>query len=85
MARFRSKLGELAVAVLLMEVLLPEPLSFTVMANVADAPFAIFPTLQVIVPTVPTDGAEHAAPCEFNETNVELAGTGSFTTTAAAL
>jgi hypothetical protein len=45
-----------------MEVLLPDPLSFTVIVKLADAPLAIFPRLQLIV-TVPTGEAEQGAPC----------------------
>jgi hypothetical protein len=49
-AGFGSKLAALAVAVFIIDVLLPDPLTFTVMVTLAEAPFAIFPKLQLIVP-----------------------------------
>jgi hypothetical protein len=83
-AVFGSKLGELADAVFVIDVLLPEPLTLTVRVTVADAPFAMFPKLQVMVPTVPTAGTLQEEPPPFRETNVAFAGTGSFNTTAVA-
>jgi hypothetical protein len=83
-AVFGSKLGELADAVFVIDVLLPEPFTFTVRVTVAEAPFPMFPKLHVIVPTVPTAGTLHEAPPEFSEKKVAFAGTGSFNTTAVA-
>lgn len=48
---FGSKLGELATAVFVIDVLFEDPEIFTVMVTVAEAPLAMFPKLQVIVPT----------------------------------
>ena len=83
-AKFGSKFGELAVAVLIIEVLFVAPPIFTVIVKVTVAPLAIFPGLQVTVPTAPIAGVVQATPPEFRETNPEFAGTGSFITTAAA-
>src|SRR4030095_1888513 len=84
LAGFGSKLGELATAVFVIDVLFADPESFTVTITVAEAPLAIFPRSQVIVPTWPTAGTEQDAPLEFSETNVDGAGTGSTKLTAAA-
>ena len=81
---FGSKFGDIALAVLLIEVLLVAPPIFTVMVKVEVAPFDRFPMLQAIVPTEPTAGDVQATPPEFKETNPEFAGTGSFISTAAA-
>jgi len=82
LARFGSKLGELATAVFVIDVLLVDPETFTVMVTVAEAPLAMFPRLHVIVPTWPAAGAVQDAPPEFIETNVDEAGTGSSKFTA---
>jgi len=84
LAGLGSKLGELATAVFVIDVLLLDPETFTVMVTVAEAPTAMFPRLQVIVPTCPTAGAVQDVPPEFIDTNVDGAGTGSFNVTAAA-
>jgi hypothetical protein len=84
LAGFGSKLGELATAVFVIDVLFVDPEIFTVIVTVAEAPLAIFPKLQVIVPTWPTAGAIQDAPPEVIETNVDGAGTGSTKVTAAA-
>jgi len=81
---FGSKLDELATAVFVIDVLFVDPETFTVMVTVAEAPTAMFPRLQVIVPTCPTAGAVQDVPPEFIDTNVDGAGTGSFKVTAAA-
>ena len=84
LAGFGSKFAELALAVFVIDVLFVDPAIFTVMVTVAEAPVAMFPTLQVIVPTWPTGGAEQGTPPEFIEINVDAAGTGSVKVTAAA-
>jgi hypothetical protein len=84
LAGLGSKLGELATAVFVIDVLLLDPETFTVTVTVAEAPTAMFPRLQVIVPTCPTAGAVQDVPPEFIDTNVDGAGTGSFNVTAAA-
>jgi hypothetical protein len=84
LAGFGSKFGELATAVFVIDVLFVDPDTFTVMVTVVEAPTAMSPRLQVIVPTCPTAGAVQDAPPEFIETNVDGAGTGSFKVTAAA-
>jgi hypothetical protein len=53
LAGFGSKLGELATAVFVIDVLFVDPEIFTVMVTVAVAPLAMFPKLQVTVPTWP--------------------------------
>jgi len=84
LAGFGSKLGELATAVFVIDSLFDDPETFTVMLTVAEAPLAIFPRLQVIVPTCPAAGAVQDAPPELIDTNVDKAGTGSSNVTATA-
>ena len=57
LAGFGSKVGELATAVFVIDSLFDDPETFTVMVTVAEAPLAMFPRLQVIVPTWPAAGA----------------------------
>jgi len=76
LAGFGSKLGELTTAVFVIDSLFDDPETFTVMVTVAEAPLAMFPKLQVMVPTWPAAGAVQDAPPEFIETNVDKAGTG---------
>jgi hypothetical protein len=82
LAGFGSKLGELATAVFVIDVLFVDPEIFTVMVTVAVAPLAMFPKMQVIVPTWPASGAVQDAPPAFIDTNVDSAGTGSSNVTA---
>jgi hypothetical protein len=84
LARFGSKFAELATAVFVIDVLFVDPETFTVMVRVVEAPTAMFPRLQVIVPTWPTAGAVQDAPPVFSEINVDDAGTGSLKVTPAA-
>jgi len=82
LAGFGSKLGELTVAVLVIDDLFGNFEICTVMVTVAEAPLATFPRLQVTVPTWPGAGAVQDAPPEFTDKNVDSAGTGSTKVTA---
>ena len=81
LAGFGSKLGELTAAMFVTDSLFADPAICTVMVTVAEPPLAMFPKLQVTVPTWSTAGAVHNDPPEFIDTNVDSSGTGSFNVT----
>jgi hypothetical protein len=56
-------------AVFVIDSLLADPEICTAMVTVAEAPLAMFPKLQVTVPTWPATGAVQAAPPDYSARN----------------
>jgi hypothetical protein len=82
LAGFGSKLGELTTAVFVTDAGTGGSEIRTVKLTVAEAPLAMFPKLQVTVPTCAGGGAVQDAPPEFIDRNIDCAGIGSTKVTA---
>ena len=82
LAGFGSKLGELTTAVFVTDAGTGGIEIFTVKLTVTEAPLAMFPKLQAIVPPCASGGVVHAAPPEFIDINIDCAGIGSTKVTA---
>ena len=82
LARLGSKLGEVTVAVFVVDDGTGGFETRTVKLTVAEAPLARLPKLQVMVPPCASGGVVQEAPPAFNDRNIDSAGTGSTKVTA---
>ena len=84
LAGFGSKFGELTIAVFVIDAGTGGIETRTVKLTVAEAPLAMFPKLQVMVPVCASGGVVQAAPPEFIDRNIDCEGSASTKVTAEA-